>query len=145
GGGRVRRRDRAVRAGLVRRSTDGTGRERPLPRAGRSGGRPGRASSSVIGMTAGTGTRPGPPGGRRFLLWAVIALALLVVALVAGGPTAGGDSLDPTSTDGNGTKALVDLLGDSGADVSVQDTTPGPSTDVAVLLSDSTSQAMTDE
>ena len=40
---------------------------------------------------------------------------------------------------------MVDLLGESGADVTVQDTTPGASTDVAVLLSDSTSQDMTDE
>jgi hypothetical protein len=88
---------------------------------------------------AGRGT-----GSQRLLLWAAIAIALLVAALVAGGPTAEGRSLDPTSTDANGTKAMVDLLRESGADVSVRDTTPDASTDVAVLLSDSTSQAMTD-
>ncbi|MGZ4683693.1 MAG: DUF4350 domain-containing protein [Acidimicrobiales bacterium] len=90
-------------------------------------------------------TRPGAASGRRYLLWAVIAVALLVVALVAGGPTAEGRSLDPASTDANGTEAMVDLLRESGADVSIRDTTPDPSVDIAVLLSDSTSQAMTDE
>ena len=87
----------------------------------------------------------GSPSGRRYGLWALVVLGLLAVALVAGGPSTPGHSLDPGSTDSNGTKAMVDLLQDSGADVTVQDTSPGTSSDVAVLLSDSTSQAMTDQ
>ncbi|HEY5155794.1 MAG TPA: DUF4350 domain-containing protein, partial [Acidimicrobiales bacterium] len=95
--------------------------------------------------TAASGGTATSPTGRRYGLWALVALGLLAVALVAGGPTTPGHSLDPGSTDSNGTKAMVELLQESGADVGVQDSAPRASTDVAVLLSDSTSQAMTDQ
>ncbi len=99
--------------------------------------------TAVAGATMPGGSVSGI--GQRYGLWALIVGGLLVVALVAGGPTAAGRSLDPESTDGNGTKAMVDLLRESGAAVSIRDTTPDASTDVAVLLSDSTTQDMTDE
>jgi len=99
-----------------------------------------------------TAARPGPSGpgsgsgsGTRIVLWIVIGVGLMLVAVVAGAPTVGGRSLDPDSTEANGTKALVELLEGSGAQVDVRDSTPTASTDVAVLLADSTSQAMTDE
>ena len=94
-------------------------------------------------------TRPGSSTvratGRRSLLWIAIVVGLLVVGAVVGAPTVDEHSLDPTSTAANGTKALVDLLDGSGAQVEVLDTTPDDSTDIAVLLADSTSTAMTDE
>jgi hypothetical protein len=79
------------------------------------------------------------------LLWVAIVGGLVVVALVAGGPSSEGGAYDPSSTSKLGTKALVLLLESSGADVAVRDVAPGAATDVAVLLSDSTSQAMTDD
>jgi hypothetical protein len=108
----------------------------------------GSTSPSPSSPSASTGSAPGAgPGStssRRWLRWAVVLGALIVVALVAGGPHSSGGAYDPDSTSEVGTKALVELLEASGADVSVLDTSPGASTtDVAVLLSDSTSQTMT--
>jgi hypothetical protein len=89
----------------------------------------------------------GSTGGRRrrgWLPWAAGLAGLLVIALALGAPhTASTDDLDPHATDGSGTKALVLLLGQSGAHVQVTDRMPGPDTDVALLASDTTSQAQT--
>ena len=103
------------------------------------------ARGTSNGSTAGNGTGAGAGSRGRWGLWVAIALGLVVVALVVGGPRAQGHALDPGSTSANGTKALVTLLDESGATVEVRDTTPGPDTDVALLLSDTTTQAMTDE
>ena len=51
----------------------------------------------------------------------------------------------PTPPDASGTKALVLLLGQSGAQVTVTAHMPGPDTDVALLAADTTSQAQTDQ
>jgi hypothetical protein len=99
-------------------------------------------------MTAArVATAPASPkaSASRLVLWLVIGVGLALVALVAGGPKAPGRSLDPNSTSATGTKAMRLLLEDSGALVDVTDTAPGASTDVAVLLVDTTSSAMTDE
>lgn len=99
-------------------------------------------------MTAVTvgADRSAPAAGRsRIMLWFVIGLGLVFVALVAGGPKSSGPALDPDSTSATGTKAFRLLLEESGARVDVRDTTPDRATDVAVLLADTTSAAMTDE
>jgi hypothetical protein len=82
-------------------------------------------------MTAGV------PGARRrsVVFWVLLAGALLLVALVAGPPTSG-PALDPRSTAGNGTKALVLLLRQFGATVDVTADAPGPDVDVALVLRD---------
>ena len=99
-------------------------------------------------MTAmnSSSTTPAPTTtGGRLVLWLVIGLGLVLVALVVGGPKAPGRDLDPASTSASGTKAMVLLLEESGARVDVRDSTPDRSTGVALLLSDTTSPAMTDE
>jgi hypothetical protein len=82
---------------------------------------------------------------RRSVPW-LVGLAGLLVAVVAlgapRGPT-GPNPLDPHVTDGSGTKALVLLLGQSGAQVTITAHMPGPDTDVALLAVDTTSQAQT--
>jgi hypothetical protein len=64
----------------------------------------------------------------------LLAAAVLVVALVAG-PGPDGLPLDPRSTAPDGTKALVDVLGELGARVRLT-ASPGQDADVALLLTD---------
>jgi hypothetical protein len=82
---------------------------------------------------------------RRLLLWLAIGVGLVLVALAAGGPNSATRDLDPASTSATGTKALSLLLGEAGAEVNVRSSAPDAATDVAVLLSDTTSPAMTDD
>ena len=98
------------------------------------------ATRPVAPVTARTAT-----GRSRLWLWAALGAAVLVLALFAGGPSGGRSPLDPGSTSASGTKALMDLLGQSGATVDVRDTTPDGSTPIALLMTDTTSAAMTEE
>ena len=75
--------------------------------------------------------------------WVVAGLVVLVVALVISAPGSSATHLDPSSVAPGGTKALVDLVQASGARATVTARTPGPSTQVALLLVDTTSEAMT--
>ncbi|MDQ3147521.1 MAG: DUF4350 domain-containing protein, partial [Actinomycetota bacterium] len=70
---------------------------------------------------------------RRVLL---VAVAVLGVLLLVGRPTGEGPPLDPGSSRPDGTRALVLLLEELGADVEVTDGAPGPDDDVALVLSD---------
>jgi len=68
-----------------------------------------------------------------------VVVALVVLGALIFGPRSGSsDTNDPGSTATNGTKALVLLLRASGARVSVTATMPEGGTDVALLLSDTT-------
>jgi Domain of unknown function (DUF4350) len=73
---------------------------------------------------------------------ALLGGLVLVTLLIGAGPDHPGN-LDPRSTEAGGTKALVMLLDASGATVSVTDRQPGAGTDVALLLSDTTSTGYT--
>ena len=90
---------------------------------------------------AATGTGPGPgapAGGRRRALVVVgAALVALVVVLVllAPGRTSEG-VLDPYSTAPGGTRAVVELARELGADVEIGSDLPGDDVDVAVLFED---------
>jgi Domain of unknown function (DUF4350) len=81
-------------------------------------------------------TSNGPDSKRRsVVLWALLGGAVVLVALIAGPPTSG-PALDPRSSAGNGTKALVLLLRQLGATVDVTANTPGHDVNVAVVLHD---------
>ena len=137
------RRTRRFRELADRRGRPGRRARTPSRRSTR---RPRRRARRRPAGSAESGRRPVRCRGRRSWLWALIVGGLVVVALVAGGPTAAGRPLDPASTDGNGTKALVDAARRvRGRRRRSATRRPTPSTDVAVLLSDSTSQDMTDE
>jgi len=82
---------------------------------------------------------------KAWIVWVGLGVAGLVGALVISSPGSSAAHLDPSSTALGGTKALVDLLGESGGDVTVTSARPDATTDVALLLSDSTSPAMTDD
>jgi hypothetical protein len=84
-------------------------------------------------------------GVGRWGLWVALGVGLVAVVLVASSPTSSGRSLDPASTAPNGTKALVELLRAAGGDVRVSSTAPTARDGVVVLLSDTTSVAMTDD
>ncbi len=74
--------------------------------------------------------------GRRIGPWLLLLVALVAVAALVGPPDNDGPPLDPTSTGPLGTKALVTLLEELGAEVDVTRQAPGPGTDVALLLAD---------
>ena len=67
-----------------------------------------------------------------------LVLVLVVIGVLAGdsNSSSGGPALSPTSTSSNGTRALVLLLQDLGADVRVGDRLPDSSSRVALLLHD---------
>lgn len=67
-------------------------------------------------------------------LWIGIAAALLAVALISGRPPSDGDPLDPSATGPAGTKALVLLLKDLGARVTIATEPPRPSAGAVTLL-----------
>jgi len=73
---------------------------------------------------------------RHVLFWVLLVGAALAIGLVAGPPANGGPALDPRSTAADGTKALVLLLGQLGAQVQLSAQPPPAGTDVAVVLVD---------
>lgn len=77
-----------------------------------------------------------PSRARRALPYVVIVVAATALALVAGRRDVEGPPLDPQSTRALGTRALVLLLEESGADVSVSAELPSPTEDAALLLQD---------
>jgi hypothetical protein len=67
---------------------------------------------------------------------ALVVALLLVGALAGGSGSSHGPALSPTSTDPDGTRALVLLLRELGGDVRVGQKTPDAATRVALLLND---------
>ena len=72
---------------------------------------------------------------RRWLPWLWVAIAILAVALVASTGSPGG-VLDPNGTGPQGAKALVLLLRQYGAQVTLDPGIPGQNVDEALVLSD---------
>jgi len=72
---------------------------------------------------------------RRWLPWLWVGAAVLAVALVASTGSQGG-ALDPNGTGPQGAKALVLLLRQYGAQVTLDVGVPGQHVDVALVLSD---------
>lgn len=68
--------------------------------------------------------------------WAVLAVAVLAIALIAGRPDVPGQALDPRSSDPGGTRALVLLLDELGAEVDLTRSAPEDDIDVALVLQD---------
>lgn len=68
---------------------------------------------------------------RRLAPWLALVVGLLLVGVVAGDPDDEGPPLDPRSTAPDGTKGLVDVLGELGADVQVTDRVPDAGRDAA--------------
>jgi hypothetical protein len=106
--------------------------------------RPGAEAADTAGAPpAGRMAEPaaGPPrvGWRRrvreALPWVLLALGLVVLGLLTGGQDTG-VPLDPGSTGSFGTKALVEVLDELGAVVTVGDQVPASGTATALLLSD---------
>lgn len=73
---------------------------------------------------------------RTIWLWAALIGAVVVVAVIAGPPGSSGPPFDPRSTSGNGTRAMVLLLSQLGAHVTLTADGPGPNVDVALVLTD---------
>ncbi len=97
-------------------------------------------ASPMTGLTGPTGGAGSKRGSRRPLVIGVaVAVALLVVAVVAGQSRSGeGAPLSPTSTSGDGLHGLVLLLQSFGADVRTDETVPSGS--VAMLARDDLAQ-----
>lgn len=74
--------------------------------------------------------------GRRVVPLALMGLAVVIVALVAGRRDVDGRPLDPRSTRPLGTRALVILLEESGADVTVSSAIPDAGTRATLVLQD---------
>ena len=73
-------------------------------------------------------------GARRVA--ALVGVGVLALLLLVGRPTGDGPPLDPGSSRPDGTRALVLLLEELGADVEVTEGAPAPEADVALVLSD---------
>ena len=73
---------------------------------------------------------------RQAVVTVAVAALVLGALLVAGGPDGGGPPLSPDGTGPLGTKALVLLLGELGAEVDVTRSPPTPEHDVALVLAD---------
>ena len=73
---------------------------------------------------------------RNVVLLGFLVAAVVVGVVVIGPPPREGPPLDPTSTGPTGTRALVLLLGDLGAEVDVSDQPPTAADDVALVLAD---------
>lgn len=73
---------------------------------------------------------------RRALPWLLLAAGLLLVSVLLNGDEDAGEPLDPDSVSPIGTKALVEVLRDLGAEVEVSGEIPDASTDTALLLVD---------
>ncbi len=80
----------------------------------------------------------GPRGDalRRWLPLVGLGVLVLVAAVLTARPPQGGLPLDPSSTGADGTKAVVLLLEQLGADVATGVAAPSDDTDVALLLRD---------
>lgn len=83
-----------------------------------------------------TATSPRRGRLRSLLPFAVLGLALVLAALFTGRPPDDGLPLDPRSTGPFGTKALVDVLEELGADVRLVEGLPQDGDGVALLLQD---------
>ena len=95
-------------------------------------------------MSATAGTGGGSSAARRALPWLLVVAGLVVVAVVAGAPSnPAGEPLDPSSTSGTGTKALVELLESFDATVDTSASEPTDETEVAVLFVDTLDEAHT--
>lgn len=81
------------------------------------------------------------PRLRTALVAAFLAALVIVTALLIGAPGNNAAPLDPTSTAPDGTKALVLLLKDLGANVHTGATLPGAADGVALVLQDRLNQA----
>jgi len=77
---------------------------------------------------------------RRWAPWLWVAAVLVAVGVVAG-PSGQGSVLDPNGTGPTGAKALVLLLRQYGAQVTIDRGVPGPGVDAAVVLTDQLDQA----
>jgi hypothetical protein len=86
-------------------------------------------------MTAATARRS---SRAPVLIGAALVVVLVLIALLAGDSdsTSRGPALSPSSTAGDGTRGLVLLLGELGADVRVGDRLPSSQTRIALLLHD---------
>jgi hypothetical protein len=73
---------------------------------------------------------------RSIRLWVGLAALVVLAGLIVGAPAKAGTPLDPHSTSPNGTKALVLLLEQFHVTVDLTTALPGPTTDVALVLSD---------
>ncbi|HEU4397389.1 MAG TPA: DUF4350 domain-containing protein [Actinomycetota bacterium] len=73
---------------------------------------------------------------RRFLPWVVLVLGVLLVAVVGGRRAEEGTPLDPDSPAPLGTKAIVEVLRELGARVTVSGDLPDTGAATALLLSD---------
>jgi hypothetical protein len=78
---------------------------------------------------------------RRALQWGAIAVGILVAALVVGRGGDSGSPLDPASPGADGTRALVEILEQLGARVSVSSDIPGSGVGGVLLLSDDLDQS----
>lgn len=88
-------------------------------------------------MTQAAGGGSGGGRGRGALGWIGVGLLVVVVLLVIGAPSSRSDRpFDPTSPGPRGSKAVVVLLRELGAAVTVGDGRLGPADDTALLLRD---------
>src|SRR5690348_13186164 len=73
-----------------------------------------------------------------YVIGGVLVVTLVLIALIAGDRSSpnNGAPLSPTSTSADGTRGLVELLDELGADVRVGQRVPDNGTRVALLLND---------
>ena len=83
-------------------------------------------------------TDPAKTSRAPLLIGAALLVSLIVIGLIAGdgGSSKSGPPFSPSSTSADGTRGLVLLLGELGADVRVGQRLPDASTHVALLLHD---------
>lgn len=92
---------------------------------------------SADALRAGLGdARRERRGWRAWLPYAVLGVVVLGLALAGSGQEDTGEPLDPASPGPLGTKAVVDVLREVGADVRVDPGVPGEDVDTALLLVD---------
>jgi hypothetical protein len=78
---------------------------------------------------------------RGWVLGLVVVAGLVLVGLLSGDVRRGGPPLDPASTDADGTRALVEVLGQLGAHVDVARRDPAPGDGAVLVLRDDLDQA----
>jgi Domain of unknown function (DUF4350) len=99
-------------------------------------------------MTSTTNAGRASTGSRTpIYVGAGLLLALIVIGLVAGdtGSSAGGPPYAPTSTSAGGTRGLVILLDETGADLRVGQRLPSADSHVALLLHDGLDDSSRDQ